>query len=184
MDLEVSGRTDTLRLPRIPWTLARSFFFCRLGCWKTWIEWIYNECWYDNVKKKSEWFWRIWRSVDITRDQKTGFFDVWKFVKFSDRRVYGIWMAAGCPMMASFGVKCRVFLGRVSPETSETARFQFGNTNAWYINICLISFPQQRKLMGSSAQISSGVCRCGSQEQVPERGSGSSGGFQGVLALV
>ena len=28
--------------------------------------------------------------------------------------------------------------------------------------------PQQRKLVGSSAQISSGVCRCGSQEQVPE----------------
>ena len=27
--------------------------------------------------------------------------------------------------------------------------------------------------MGSSAQISSGVCRCGSQEQVPEEGSGS-----------
>ena len=33
-------------------------------------------------------------------------------------------------------------------------------------------FPQQRKLMGSSAQISSGVCRCGSQEQVAEEGSG------------
>ena len=32
-------------------------------------------------------------------------------------------------------------------------------------------FPQQRKLIGSSAQISSGVCRCWSQEQVPE-GSG------------
>ena len=32
-------------------------------------------------------------------------------------------------------------------------------------------FPQQRKLMGSSAQISSGVCRCESQEQVPEEGS-------------
>ena len=32
-------------------------------------------------------------------------------------------------------------------------------------------FPQQRKLMGSSAQTSSGVCRCGSQEQVPEEGS-------------
>ena len=32
-------------------------------------------------------------------------------------------------------------------------------------------FPQQRKLMGSSAQISSGVCRCGPQGQVPE-GSG------------
>ena len=32
--------------------------------------------------------------------------------------------------------------------------------------------PQQRKLMGSSAQISSGVFRCGSQEQVPEAGSG------------
>ena len=33
-------------------------------------------------------------------------------------------------------------------------------------------FPQQRKLMGSSAQISSGVRRCGSQDQVPEEGSG------------
>ena len=33
-------------------------------------------------------------------------------------------------------------------------------------------FPQQRKLMGSSAQKSSGVCRCWSQEQVPEEGSG------------
>ena len=32
--------------------------------------------------------------------------------------------------------------------------------------------------MGSSAQISSGVCRCGSQEQVPEEGSGR---FQRVL---
>ena len=53
--------------------------------------------------------------------------------------------------------------------------------------------PQQRKLMGSSAQISSGVCRCGSQEQVPEEGSGrfrrvpecagvgSGGGFRKVL---
>ena len=53
-----------------------------------------------------------------------------------------------------------------------------------------IIFPQQRKLMGSSAQISSGVCRCGSQEQVPEKGSGrfrrvpdgvgSGGGFRKV----
>ena len=33
-------------------------------------------------------------------------------------------------------------------------------------------FPQQRKLKGSSARISSGVFRCGSQEQVPEAGSG------------
>ena len=33
-------------------------------------------------------------------------------------------------------------------------------------------FPQQRKLKGSSAQINSGVFRCGSQEQVPEAGSG------------
>ena len=41
----------------------------------------------------------------------------------------------------------------------------------WW-TIWLILFPQQRKLMGSSYQISSGVCRCGSQEQVPERGSG------------
>ena len=49
-------------------------------------------------------------------------------------------------------------------------------------------FPQQRKLMGSSAQISSGVCRCGSEEQVPEEGSGrfrkvpeGSGEFRRVL---
>ena len=38
--------------------------------------------------------------------------------------------------------------------------------------------PQQRKLMGSSAQISSGVCRSGSQEQVPKEGS--EGRFQKV----
>ena len=38
--------------------------------------------------------------------------------------------------------------------------------------IVALFFPQQRKLMGFSAQISAGVCRCGSQEQVPERGSG------------
>ena len=37
-------------------------------------------------------------------------------------------------------------------------------------------FPQQRKLTGSSAQISSGVRRCGSQAQVPE----GSGGFHKV----
>ena len=37
-------------------------------------------------------------------------------------------------------------------------------------------FPQQRKLMGSSAQIGSGVLRCGSQAQVPE----GSGGFRKV----
>ena len=35
-----------------------------------------------------------------------------------------------------------------------------------------IIFPQQRKLTGSSAQVSSGVFRCESQEQVPEAGSG------------
>ena len=33
-------------------------------------------------------------------------------------------------------------------------------------------FPQQRKLLGSSAQISSGVRRSGSQEQVPKEGCG------------
>ena len=42
----------------------------------------------------------------------------------------------------------------------------------------ILIFPKQRKLMGSSAQISSGVCRCGLQEQVPEEGSGR---FQRVL---
>ena len=41
-------------------------------------------------------------------------------------------------------------------------------------NITLsILFPQQRKLMGSSAQISSFVRRRGSKERVPEEGSGS-----------
>ena len=35
-----------------------------------------------------------------------------------------------------------------------------------------VFFPQQRKLNGSSAQINPGVCRSGSQEQVPEEGSG------------
>ena len=43
-------------------------------------------------------------------------------------------------------------------------------------------FPQQRKLMGSSAQISSGVCRCGSQEQVPEEDSGRFRRFRRVPA--
>ena len=43
---------------------------------------------------------------------------------------------------------------------------------AWVVQFHKFLFPQQRKLMGSSAQISSGVCRCGSQEQVPEEGSG------------
>ena len=45
----------------------------------------------------------------------------------------------------------------------------------WFrvIFICFFYIiPQQRKLLGFSAQISSGVCRCGSQEQVPEEGSG------------
>ena len=36
----------------------------------------------------------------------------------------------------------------------------------------ILFFPQRRELLGSSAQISSGVCRCGSQEQVREEGSG------------
>ena len=40
-----------------------------------------------------------------------------------------------------------------------------------FFSSCTV-FPQQRKLLGSSAQISSGVCRCRSQEQVPEEGSG------------
>ena len=42
----------------------------------------------------------------------------------------------------------------------------------WGLSWILTSCSQQRKLMGSSAQISSGVCRCRSQEQVPEEGSG------------
>ena len=47
-----------------------------------------------------------------------------------------------------------------------------GNIITIIVIILIIFIPQQRKLMGSSAQISSGVCRCGSQEQVPEEGSG------------
>ena len=52
-------------------------------------------------------------------------------------------------------------------------------------------FPQQRKLMGSSAQISSGVCWCKFRRQVPEgsgglrvpvdAGVGSRGRFRNVL---
>ena len=49
------------------------------------------------------------------------------------------------------------------------------------VRMLFFFFPQQRKLMGSSAQISSGVCRCGSQEQVPEEGSGR---FRRVPACV
>ena len=44
-------------------------------------------------------------------------------------------------------------------------------TILFFCFIVYFIFPRQRKLMGSSAQISSGVCRCGSQEQVPEEGS-------------
>ena len=47
--------------------------------------------------------------------------------------------------------------------------FRFNDMALYYV---VFFFSQQRKLMGSSAQISSGVCRCGSQEQVPEEGSG------------
>ena len=41
-------------------------------------------------------------------------------------------------------------------------------------------FPQQRKLMGSSAHINYGVRRCGLQAQVPEGSGGSGGGFRKV----
>ena len=48
--------------------------------------------------------------------------------------------------------------------------------SSFYLPSCffLLLFPQQRQLMGSSAQNSSGVRRCGSQAQVPE---GSGGRF-------
>ena len=50
---------------------------------------------------------------------------------------------------------------------------QATQTHNWHCHPrCETIFPQQRKLMGSSAQISSGVCRRGLQEQVPEEGSG------------
>ena len=65
-----------------------------------------------------------------------------------------------------------------------TMPFRFFAVGSFYLCRCCVLFallllvttcfffPQQRKLMGSSAQISSGVCRCGSQKQVPEAGSG------------
>ena len=52
-------------------------------------------------------------------------------------------------------------------ETCFKLMFEVSDLSHYYF--CFI--PQQRKLMGSSAQISSGVCRCESQEQVPEEGS-------------
>ena len=59
--------------------------------------------------------------------------------------------------------------------------FYYCSTTVWllFLIVFYCFIPQQRKLMGSSAQISSGVCRCGSQEQVPEEGSGR---FRGVPA--
>ena len=54
-----------------------------------------------------------------------------------------------------------------------TISFAFNLRSKKFPNLFIESlFPQQRKLKGSSAQISSGVFRCGSQEQVPEAGSG------------
>ena len=50
----------------------------------------------------------------------------------------------------------------------------FGISTGYFFPVFV---PQQRKLVGSSAQISSGVWRCRSQEQVPEVPEGS-GGFR------
>ena len=59
-----------------------------------------------------------------------------------------------------------------------------GWVDEWMVGWRIYLFFQQRKLMGSSARISSGVCRRGSQEQVPEEGSyagvGSGGKFRKV----
>ena len=55
------------------------------------------------------------------------------------------------------------------PSLRVLAEDHKGDAVTWTI---WVFFPQQRKLKGSSAQISSGVFRCGSQEQVPEAGSG------------
>ena len=63
-------------------------------------------------------------------------------------------------------------IGSLSLETSATA--SCGRYVNLYYDVTFFRkhlFPQQRKLMGSSAQISSGVCRCRSEEQVPEEGS-------------
>ena len=97
----------------------------------------------------------------------------------------------GRKLMRSRGFRCK-WLMRFQEVPGQMAKILprsfklLGITNDFIL--------QQRKLMGSSAQISSGVCRCGSQEQVPEEGSGrfrrvpvcakvpeGSGGFRCVL---
>ena len=74
-----------------------------------------------------------------------------------------------------------LFLWSNDPFSHEKGQQPHGTTTScWWSMIYDLNdqqnqqpfFPQQRKLMGSSAQISSGVCRCGLQEQVPEEGSG------------
>ena len=66
------------------------------------------------------------------------------------------------------------FLKEVSHKSFvfDLESFNFEGSLAEKLRCWASIFPQQRKLMGSSAQMSSGVCRCGSQEQVPEEGSG------------
>ena len=59
---------------------------------------------------------------------------------------------------------------KVEPETCrKLAKTTLSSTVIYTLSGTV--FPQQRKLTGSSAQISSGVCRCGSEEQVPDEGS-------------
>ena len=72
--------------------------------------------------------------------------------------------------MYSYCLSCRCLQGgaQLAQRKQRRGDLPWASGIAW----AKMFFPQQRKLMGSSAQISSGVCRCGSQEQVPEEGSG------------
>ena len=73
----------------------------------------------------------------------------------------------GSPQMHRKGASCKQPFSTMNPQNFMSFMKGFKEWVSFFS-----FFPQQRKLMGSSAQISSGVCRCGSQEQVPEEGSG------------
>ena len=66
------------------------------------------------------------------------------------------------------------------PKDSKSSLLVLDFFHTTGLSALLFLFPQQRKLTGSSAQISSGVCRCGSERQVPDEGSG--GRFRRVPA--
>ena len=80
-------------------------------------------------------------------------------------------------------------LSMLSPDVDENPKILVFNhfkpsivlshSPACFTSLFHLLFPNSVSyIMGSSAQISSGVCRCGSQEQVPEEGSGK---FRRVL---